>query len=447
MAHTTLDERRPDLLRSVRQELEALARSGRLVTRRRPPIYQRQTAERAPGRRKMPHSPAVPVIVSVGLVLVLAACYFAYHVITTGIRLQNARTTIQRAGDEVDILKTQMNNAHRFRDEKHFARARDAYLAVLSGSEHLLDGLESATRGIKDSATLARAKDVQSSLASLRDEAHRWLETDDIKYRGQGLVLFEGEWMTPEEQERRHEERMRKLGKTFYEGEWRTPEEIAALRGEVYYKGRYMSKAEYEKILEEERQAVAVAPSPTPEPSGTQPAQAARSPRQRREQFEPTETRWLLDDFEQGHDWRSVTWPNANPCQIAVVEGTDGKRLQVTIPDGQQDKCAIVRQLRVDLSSRIAISFDAENRTGSFIPVAVAVITDEYYESRPIMLRPGLTKGITFQLRSGDFKCKATSWTHASRVSRPDSCMWLHILFYHNERGVVLLDNIVAVGG
>jgi len=24
--------------------------------------------------------------------------------------------------------------------------------------------------------------------------------------------------------------------------------------------------------------------------------------------------------------------------------------------------------------------------------------------------------------------------------------MWLHILFYHNERGVVILDNIVAVG-
>jgi len=443
MAPTNVEEREPDLLRSVMEEIQELQRNGNLITRTRPALPP-SAPEAAPKRRRSRRSPVVPVTVAFGLILVLAAGYLTYSIITSSIRLQSARTALERGEDEIEILGTQLNNAHQFRGEKHFRRARDAYNRVKTGAESLLARVRYHTRQVRDSETRARADDLAAQAEKLRDEASRWLDTDDIKYRGQGLVFFEGEWMTPEEKQRRYEERMKALGKTFYEGEWRTPEEIAALRGEVYYKGRYVSKAEYERILEEERRKASLPPPPAPKTTPGEPA--PRPPRPPRQQFDPADARWVLDDFEQGHDWRSVTWPNANPCQLAVLEGPESKRLRVTIPEGAQDKCAIVRQFRADLSSRSAIVFDAENRTDSYIPVAVALITDEYYESRPVMLRPGVSKGITFQLGSGDFKCKATSWTHAAQITRPDSCMWLHILFYHNERGVVILDNIVAVG-
>ncbi|MFH1604554.1 MAG: hypothetical protein ABIH03_11675, partial [Pseudomonadota bacterium] len=168
-------------------------------------------------------------------------------------------------------------------------------------------------------------------------------------------------------------------------------------------------------------------------------------------EFLPAATEWVLDSFEQGHNWGGVpisNWKNANPCRLKVSEGAETKRLEMELLGGTQDKSAIVRSLnRLDLTSRSRIVMDVDNQCGENIQLAIAFITNTYYESRIQWLRPGLNRGVSYDLTARDFKCSASKWNHSAKIERADSTLYLHLLVYHNQPGKVVFDNITAKGG
>jgi len=276
-----------------------------------------------------------------------------------------------------------------------------------------------------------------TQLADLISRADNALKDPKIGMGGRGLVEYEGEWMTPAERDKRFEERMKAEGKVLYE-----TAEVARKRGLVFYQGNYISEQQYQKILAQKNAGTPTpkpTPTPTPAPPPRPPAAVA---------FDPKAAQWVLDDFEKDHNWGNVPWKNVNPCRLKLLKGSQTGRLEMELLGGKQDKSALVRSLnRLDISSRSRIMMDVENQCGENIQVAIALVTNTYYESRTQWLRPGLNRGVSFDLTAGDFKCKASNWNHSARITRPNSALYLHILIYYNQPGKVIIDNIVLKGG
>ncbi len=262
-------------------------------------------------------------------------------------------------------------------------------------------------------------------------------------FGGKGMIEYENEWLTPEEQKKRFEAHMNAEGRELFEGEYLTPAEIARRTGQRYINGEYVTEEQYQKIIAAIAAAVSNNTKPKP-PTPKPPPRTLRMPRA--VVYEDSSSRWLLDDFEEGHRWRSQTWKNANPCNLTTIEGTQTKRLRVTLSGGDQDKSAITRMLRLDLTSRAELLMDIENKCSASVTIAIAVQTDQYYESFTKILKPGLSRGVRFDLKSGDYK-SAPNWTHRASITRPDLLKWITILVYRKESGKIVFDNIALVSG
>lgn len=441
-----------DLMRDVRKletREKAVVRTAPRVSR---PVQQKSgTSQPKRKPRKESSGRTVPIVVALGLVLVLGAGLFVAHIILSEFRGQSVASLIQESQIEMDILRTGLDNARKAHREGDLANALAGYQNVSARANRLLANLTNRAAMLSPGEESEQVQALISELREIASAANEALAIPEIKYGGQGMVEYEGEWMLPEEQQKRFEERMKAEGKQLYEGEYLTRAEIAERRGEVFYNGQYIPKAEYEEIMKARRameNRSEEQPEEEPEPQPTQP----RPPTERTERdYSPDTRRWVISDFEDRHLWRAVPWREVNPCSLAIVEGSESKRLALTLLPGDYDKSAIIRPLRMDLSSRFRLKMDVDNQCGQHVPVAIAIHTDEYYESRAVMVPPGSNSGVTFDLRAGDFK-HAPKWSFDSEISHLEQALYLHILIYHkvydgSENNRLLLDNIVLQGG
>ena len=434
-----------NLLDDLLAEISRLQKGGRAFTRSCPVRLQEVASPvPKPKPRRSPRHYGGPVTVTLGLALIAAAAYVAFHYVTTSIHLQRARAALQSAKTDLDIVKTNLKNADLFRRKKDFRQAFQAYDRALFTCRDVMSRLNEHTRRLTPGPEKTEADAITAESSALIKKARDALAAPEINYAGKhGLVLFDGEWMTPRKQKELFEKRMEAEGKVFYEGKWRTHAEVADMRGLIFYNERYITKEEYRKIQAAKRK-------PTPKPPAVakkpEPRPRVRRPRIPPTTFNPAARRWVLDDFEKGNVWRAVNWKNANPCKLNIIEGSESKRLKMKLLGGDQPKSAIVRQLRLDFSSRSRLVMDVENNCKENVPIAIAIQTDNYYESRTKMLKPGMNKRVTFNLKSGDFKCQATGWAHAKKITRPQSAMWLHLLVYYTQPGENIIDNIVIQG-
>jgi hypothetical protein len=385
------------------------------------------------------------VAVALGIVVVGLAGYLAYNRIEIGIQNQNAASGIQRAEPELSPLKALSKQADDYRAAKEYAKAAKAYRAVIARADPVLKRLREDTGVLDPGEWKTKVEAAASELLGYIRHAQEALDAADVKNGAQGLVQTEeGQWVTPEKKKEMFLNKMKAEGRELYQGEWLTAAEIHERKGEVAYAGRWISKEEYAKILAGTGKAVAAAP-PTP----AAPPQPAAPPKAGA--FEPSETSWVVDDFESGEvTWANVTWGSLNPTALSVVNRNDAKQLLINMKGGKFDKCAIVRRISLDLRSRTKLTMDAFNSTGEPIRVAIAVQTDrpsEFYESRWATLKTDANVGVSFDLRAGDFKSQTTNWAHATSIGRPEAVKFLYILVYSDSPGKIYLDNITILGG
>ena len=457
MSPTQVKPPERDLFTDLMREVRKLETREKAVVRTAPrvaaPATQKPRTKPKRKPRKEGSGRTVPIVVALGLVLILGASLFVVHIILSEFQGQSVASLIQESQIEMDILRTGLDNARQAHREGDLANALTGYRNVSARANRLLANLTNRAATLSPGEESEQVQALISELREIASAAEEALAIPEITYGGQGKVEYQGEWMFPEEQQKRFEAHMKAEGKQLYEGEYLTRAEIAERRGEVFYNGQYIPKAEYEEIMTARRAMENRAddqPGEEPEPP-TRPRPTPRDAEAK--DYSPDALRWVISDFEDGHSWRAVPRPawKVNPCRLSTIEGTESKRLALTLLPGDYDKSAIIRPLRMDLSSRFRLKLAVDNQCGQHVPVAIAIHTDEYYESRPVMVPPGTSSGITFDLRAGDFKHEP-KWSFDSRVSHLEQGGYLHILVYHkvydgSDNNRLLLDNIVLQGG
>ena len=378
------------------------------------------------------------IAVAVGIVIIALGGYAAVHFIRQGIRTQGVRLALRNANSQLAALQAELAKGDDLRKKEDFKGALETYRSVVSTATPLLARLRDASLGLKPGAIRNEAATTAKALSDLVARAKAASEDPAVKYPAQGLVDFDGQWVTPEDKKALFEAKMKAEGRQLYKGKWLTEAEIHAEKGEVEYKGRWVTKEELEELLKAEVAVKPPTPKPTPKPK---PKPLDRT------KFRPNAHEWVLDDFDTaGHIWSAVGWPNANPLVLTHVPEGGAGHLKISLPGGKQDKAAIFRPIRLDFSTRQRLRMDIVNNSGEPLRIAIALQTNTYYESRWMHLKTGLNKNVTFNLLSGDYKCAATRWSPAARITKLDSVSYLYLLFY-NRTGELQLDNVKALGG
>ena len=119
----------------------------------------------------------------------------------------------------------------------------------------------------------------------------------------------------------------------------------------------------------------------------------------------------------------------------------------VDIPGGStKDKVAVGMSARLDLAGKEKLRFSAFNGEKRQVGIAIAIITaKDYYESRPITVRPDWNTDLGIDLREKKFKCKASNWRFEAAVEGLDQVRQVLFLVYSgNQKALLYLDDIRA---
>ena len=169
----------------------------------------------------------------------------------------------------------------------------------------------------------------------------------------------------------------------------------------------------------------------------------------RHQRFHPWDDVWLLDDFEAAGEprWKMAEWPNANKCEVATTAHRGSGQLRVTGQPGEQIKIAVWRgwEVQVEFTSRKYLAFDFENASKQPVEVAVAVWTDEYFESRLRSLPPGYRGPMCFPLEAKAFKAASSDWKYTASISKIVEAKYFFVVVYSKKPSVVFMDNFRAL--
>jgi len=185
-------------------------------------------------------------------------------------------------------------------------------------------------------------------------------------------------------------------------------------------------------------------PKPAARPARRVPAAVAEAWRRRRatwaRRYPPDAAVWV-DKFERKEpDWRAAPW--GNPAALATVERDGEKTLHVVAKPGASDKVALVKTIGMDLTSRGRVTVEVHNVGKSPVGVALALTTDEWYETPLQKVAGGERKTLTFDLRATDFKAKSSNWTHTVAVRRLERPTSIALLLYTTKGGEFYVDNL-----
>lgn len=159
--------------------------------------------------------------------------------------------------------------------------------------------------------------------------------------------------------------------------------------------------------------------------------------------YKAGEAVWVIDDFESDKNrWRVEPW--ADPAKLSISNA----ELKIELGDGEYGKSIISHVCSLDLSDRGSLVLNVRNKTGKPVKIAVALMTggsSVFFESEGVAARAGLTKNMTFDLRSDKFKSAASKWEYKVKLSDASAVKCLCILVYRESTGEVCLDNIRVV--
>ena len=160
-------------------------------------------------------------------------------------------------------------------------------------------------------------------------------------------------------------------------------------------------------------------------------------------QFPAAAATWTDPFDREKPDWRVEAW--GNPAAAETVKRNDDACLKLTVKAGDKEKAALLKSLPMDISSRGAITIDVHNGAEAPVGLAIAITTDEWYESPLTSLKPGDNKAVRFDLKAKTFKAKSTDWKFGAAIKTPEQPKWICILLYTNKAGVFHIDNLQFV--
>lgn len=156
----------------------------------------------------------------------------------------------------------------------------------------------------------------------------------------------------------------------------------------------------------------------------------------------------VLEGFEGRHYWQLAPWSdeaNAVDSSEQTSEGTKSLEIHFAPTMANRGKGIVLER---DLSSLgrefNKLSIDVFNEGPAKISVALAVETDEYFESQALPLEKGWNKNLTYLLRGRTFKSKSTNWKFETSVNMSSPLKKMSLIFYREgaAEGTFFVDNI-----
>jgi hypothetical protein len=155
-----------------------------------------------------------------------------------------------------------------------------------------------------------------------------------------------------------------------------------------------------------------------------------------KEQFPTEAPEWRIPPLDAGRPaWGTEKW--GNPLTLTPVEKDGRGFLQATIAAGDKEKAPLRVGMERDLASRGTVAVEIENTGTTAVGAALAVVTDEWYESAVCPLPVGVRQTLTFDLKAADFKAESTAWKHTASLRQPDQAKWVFLLIYTNQAATV----------
>jgi hypothetical protein len=156
----------------------------------------------------------------------------------------------------------------------------------------------------------------------------------------------------------------------------------------------------------------------------------------------------VLDDFENALRWKAVDWANANQCALSLARVDDGGALALDCKDGAQGKAGAVLEFPSpwDATGFSLLSLDVSVRAGEPQSVAIAWLTDGYFESTRKQLSRGRQEALTFPLTSADYET-APRWEYNVALSGLTGVRAVYVLLYYEKACAVSVDNVRLLGG
>ena len=126
----------------------------------------------------------------------------------------------------------------------------------------------------------------------------------------------------------------------------------------------------------------------------------------------------LIDGFESGLNWEADNTNDEAVLTVVQANATEGTHsLLVAFPNKGRDKVIVHRSVNRDLTFISSLVLDATNPQTNDMEVAIALQTGskwEWFESRPVTLKPGLNQNVRFDLTGKSFKSDRTETLEAA---------------------------------
>jgi hypothetical protein len=156
----------------------------------------------------------------------------------------------------------------------------------------------------------------------------------------------------------------------------------------------------------------------------------------------------LFDSFENSNKWELKDFSDPGVIALVTQNVTDGKEsLKLEFNNAGKGKAAISREADQDLSDYSAMLIDITNAANAKLDVAIAFQTGgswEWFESKPLPLKPGLNKNLRFDLTKSEFKSSVSEWKYTESIGRKNLLKSISILIFPKEtkQTTVYLDNL-----
>jgi len=216
-------------------------------------------------------------------------------------------------------------------------------------------------------------------------------------------------------------------------------------------KGAFIAVSEYLKLAPEDPEAAALQdalakkitpPKPAQQPAPPPAAGATQQPVETKPSPEPAQAQPQKPEGLEDDRWQVEGWGNPATVQVTVSDGN--KMLAIVSPEGgKQDKTAVSVSRRLDLSGKKRLLFSAHVEGAQPLQLAVAFITDDYYESRLVALKPGWNTDVAIDVSGQDFKSRATNWAFKTPINNLNRVNRLVFLIYNFRVAAnIFLDDI-----
>jgi hypothetical protein len=159
----------------------------------------------------------------------------------------------------------------------------------------------------------------------------------------------------------------------------------------------------------------------------------------------PMDSRYLLEDFERGHQWSLDSANNYGQVDYSAAHATAGRSaLVLTFVDSGRYNTMFRKEVQYDLSEAGRLWLDAFNHAaGEGVACALAFRTKSggFFETQPVSLAPGRNPDMVFTLDEAGFKpgTDMAAWRASSdRVTRLMVLVWPGA----NTTGRLTVDNL-----